>query len=123
MYPTKAKPPAEQDLTPKLQVRKTKIGRRSSFDETGMLAKMSVITSAGQASTNAESSDEFRFHNHLLTMGGNDLREEKSIKSSGTVHRAVVPNSPLISRRFYDWPPNPSLSKVDIHSEQVDALG
>jgi hypothetical protein len=58
-------------------------------------------------------SDHFRFHNHLHTSYGIDLREEKR-KSGGCVYRAVVPNSPLISRRFYDWPPNPSLSHVDI---------
>mmetsp|Transcript_26725 Transcript_26725/g.57465 ORF Transcript_26725/g.57465 Transcript_26725/m.57465 type:complete len:1125 (-) Transcript_26725:1193-4567(-) len=63
-------------------------------------------------------SKNFQFHNHLTTDHGIDVREEKSNKSTHSVHRAVVPNSPLISRRFYDWPPNPSLSKVDIYSEE-----
>jgi hypothetical protein len=59
----------------------------------------------------------FQFHNHLTTDQGIDVREEKTNKS-GIVHRAVVPNSPLISRRFYDWPPNPSLSQVDPYTEK-----
>lgn len=59
-----------------------------------------------------ETSDDFRFHNHLLTNAGIDLGDEKR-KLSGKVYRAVVPSSPLTSRRFYDWPPNPSLSHVD----------
>ena len=60
---------------------------------------------------------DFQFHNHLTTDQGIDVREEKSNKSTTSVHRAVVPNSPLISRRFYDWPPNPSLSQVTVYSE------
>lgn len=62
-------------------------------------------------------SNNFQFHNHLTTDAGRDVREKISDKSTTSVHRAVIPNSPLISRRFYDWPPNPSLSKVDIYSE------
>jgi hypothetical protein len=58
----------------------------------------------------------FRFHNHLLTNGGSDLRAEKK---RGKIYRAVVPNSPLLSRRLYDWPPNPSLSRVDSHEAEV----
>jgi len=61
--------------------------------------------------------DQFQFHNHLLTHGGVDLRKEKSAKSTSSVHRAVVPTTPLISRRFFDWPPNPSLSKADVISK------
>ena len=61
-------------------------------------------------------SNHFRFHNHLLTDGGIDLRQDNK-NSSGKVYRAVVPNSPLISRRFYDWPPNPSLSHALIIEE------
>ena len=57
----------------------------------------------------------FRFHNHLTTKNGIDVREETTQKSI-SVHRAVVPNSPFLSRRFYDWPPNPSISKVDVYS-------
>lgn len=64
-----------------------------------------------------KAAEQFQFHNHLLTNGGVDLRREKSAKSTSSVHRAVVPTSPLISRRFYDWPPNPSLSKVDVYSK------
>jgi hypothetical protein len=60
---------------------------------------------------------EFQFHNHLITHGGVDLRKEKSAKSTSSVHRAIVPTSPLISRRFFDWPPNPSLSKADAYSK------
>lgn len=63
------------------------------------------------------STGNFLFHNHLATDAGRDTREHKSIKSD-KVHRALVPNSPLMSRRFYDWPPNPSLSKVEIHSTE-----
>ncbi len=60
----------------------------------------------------------FRFHNHTLTNKGIDMREVTSLnKSTSSVHRAVVPTSPFISRRFYDWPPNPSLSKVSVYSE------
>lgn len=59
----------------------------------------------------------FQFHNHLATDQGIDVREERMSKSTSAMHRAVVPNSPLISRRFYDWPPNPSLSKVDIYDD------
>lgn len=59
----------------------------------------------------------FRFHNHLTTANGIDVRAERAEKSAYSIHRAVVPNSPLLSRRFYDWPPNPSLSKVDIYSK------
>lgn len=76
------------------------------------LTSFGVIKSPMSKSTTTE---DFRFHNHLMTSGGVDLREEKSMKSSGAVYRAVVPTSPLISRRFYDWPPNPSLSKVDVN--------
>lgn len=61
-------------------------------------------------------SKHFEFHNHCMTDQGVDKREDKMNKSH-SVHRAVVPNSPLISRRFYDWPPNPSLSKVDIYTK------
>lgn len=61
----------------------------------------------------------FQFHNHLLTDQGIDVREGKANKSTSSVHRAVVPNSPLISRRFYDWPPNPSLSKVRVYDENA----
>ena len=61
-------------------------------------------------------SNHFRFHNHLLTDGGIGLRQDTK-NSSGKVYRAVVPNSPLISRRFYDWPPNPSLSYALIIEE------
>ena len=64
-----------------------------------------------------KAANEFQFHNHLLTHGGVDLRKEKSAKSTSSIHRAVVPTTPLISRRFYDWPPNPSLSKVDVYSK------
>lgn len=64
-----------------------------------------------------KAAQEFQFHNHLLTHGGVDLRKEKSAKSTSSIHRAVVPTSPLISRRFFDWPPNPSLSKVDVVSK------
>lgn len=64
-----------------------------------------------------EQSNYFQFHNHTTTDQGIDTRETKSHKSTHSVHRAVVPYSPLISRRFYDWPPNPSLSKVDIYSK------
>lgn len=71
-------------------------------------------TGPGRSEQPHEISDDFRFHNHLLTSGGIDLRAEKK-KSSSMVYRAVIPNSPLISRRFYDWPPNPSLSHVDIY--------
>lgn len=61
---------------------------------------------------------DFRFHNHTMTNKGIDMREvSSSNKSTSIVHRAVVPTSPFISRRFYDWPPNPSLSKVSIYSE------
>lgn len=60
----------------------------------------------------------FQFHNHLTTDAGIDVRDKKYNKLAPTVRRAVVPNSPLISRRFYDWPPDPSVSKVDIYSEQ-----
>ena len=62
-----------------------------------------------------QAAENFQFHNHLVTHGGVDLRREKSEKSTSSVHRAVVPTSPFISRRFYDWPPNPSLSKVDVY--------
>jgi len=65
-----------------------------------------------------EDSCNFQFHNHLATDAGKDVRDEKWGKSTTSVHRAVVPNSPLLSRRFYDWPPNPSLSKVDIYSKE-----
>ncbi len=68
-------------------------------------------------SKTVELSDEFRFHSHLATMGGHDFRG-KIDRQSSTIHRAVVPNSPLISRRFYDWPPNPSLSKVDVDGDE-----
>ncbi len=64
--------------------------------------------------------NEFRFHNHTLTNKGIDMREvTSSNKSTRSLHRAVVPTSPFISRRFYDWPPNPSLSKVSIYSEKA----
>lgn len=66
----------------------------------------------------AAHSNRFEFHNHITTMGGIDRREKISDKSTNTVHRAVVPNTPLISRRFYDWPPNPTLSKVDVYSKK-----
>ena len=66
--------------------------------------------------TVSRGSDNFRFHNHLLTDGGIDLRQDTK-NSSGKVYRAVVPNSPLISRRFYDWPPIPSLSHAFIIEE------
>jgi hypothetical protein len=59
----------------------------------------------------------FRFHNHLTTANGIDVRAERAHKSGCAVHRAVVPNSPLLSRRFYDWPPNPALSKVEFYSK------
>lgn len=59
----------------------------------------------------------FQFHNHLTTDGGNDTRDKKFSKGAPVARRALVPNSPLISRRFYDWPPNPSVSKVDVYPE------
>lgn len=59
----------------------------------------------------------FEFHNHCTTDQGIDVRDRRTSKATGSVHRAIVPYSPLISRRFYDWPPNPSLSKVDICGE------
>jgi hypothetical protein len=62
-----------------------------------------------------EIGSHFRFHNHLTTKNGIDAREEIAQKSA-SVYRAVVPNSPLLSRRFYDWPPIPSFSKVDVYS-------
>jgi hypothetical protein len=72
--------------------------------------------------TNGHKDGEFfRFHNHLLTNGGIDLIAEKK-KSSGKVYRAVVPNSPLQSRRFYDWPPNPSLSRIQARLSGVRLL-
>mmetsp|Transcript_9560 Transcript_9560/g.15843 ORF Transcript_9560/g.15843 Transcript_9560/m.15843 type:complete len:532 (+) Transcript_9560:89-1684(+) len=74
-------------------------------------------TSPKRKNPKGQASDEFQFHNHLLTHGGIDLREEKSAKSTSSVHRAIVPTSPLISRRFFDWPPNPSLSKVEVFSK------
>lgn len=77
--------------------------------------KMSVDFFRSTAISNVitkEATDDFRFHNHLLTNGGMDLREDKK-KTPSKVYRAVIPNSPLISRRFYDWPPNPSLSRVE----------
>ena len=65
--------------------------------------------------------NEFRFHNHTLTNKGIDMREvTSSTKTTSSVHRAVVPTSPFISRRFYDWPPNPSLSKVSVYSDKAD---
>ncbi len=75
-------------------------------------------TSPKRKNVKGQASDEFQFHNHLVTHGGIDLRKEKSAKSTCSVHRAVVPTSPLISRRFYDWPPNPSLSKVEVFSKE-----
>lgn len=74
-------------------------------------------TSSKRKNVKGQASEEFQFHNHLVTHGGVDLREEKSAKSTSSVHRAVVPTSPLISRRFYDWPPNPSLSKAEVYSK------
>mmetsp|Transcript_20137 Transcript_20137/g.34306 ORF Transcript_20137/g.34306 Transcript_20137/m.34306 type:complete len:738 (+) Transcript_20137:1222-3435(+) len=74
-------------------------------------------TSPKRENRKGEVSEEFEFHNHLLTHGGVDLREEKSAKTTSSVHRAIVPTSPLISRRFFDWPPNPSLSKVKVCSK------
>eukprot|EP00804_Cyclotella_cryptica_P011642 CCRYP_017541-RA/>CCRYP_017541-RA protein AED:0.05 eAED:0.05 QI:693/1/1/1/1/0.87/8/165/965 len=71
-------------------------------------------TGPGRIDQTSEISNSFKFHNHLLTTGGIDLRTEKK-KSSSVLYRAVIPNSPLISRRFYDWPPNPSLSHVAIY--------
>ena len=73
------------------------------------------VTSTKRKNLKGQVPEEFQFHNHLVTHGGIDLREEKCAKSTRAVHRAVVPTSPLISRRFYDWPPNPSLSKVEIY--------
>lgn len=77
----------------------------------------SVEATSKRKNLKGQASEEFQFHNHLVTHGGKDLREEKSAKSTSSVHRAVVPTSPLISRRFYDWPPNPSLSKVEVYSK------
>ena len=79
-------------------------------------SKKSINFFRSTAVSNAtkETTDDFRFHNHLLTNGGIDLREEKK-RAPSKVYKAVVPNSPLISRRFYDWPPNPSLSHVESH--------
>ena len=74
--------------------------------------KTQVVKFSGSATK------EFQFHNHLTTDQGIDVREEKSNKSTTSVHRAVVPNSPLISRRFYDWPPNPSLSQVTVYTSE-----
>merc|ERR1712194_316352 len=59
----------------------------------------------------------FQFHNHLATDAGIDVRDKRNKSTSG-VRRAVVPNSPLISRRFYDWPPNPSVSTVDVYTSK-----
>lgn len=70
----------------------------------------------GQDRVRVSKASDFRFHNHLMTNGGIDLREDKQ-KSEGKVYRAVVPNSPFISRRFYDWPPNPSLSRADVYKD------
>lgn len=62
------------------------------------------------------SGNYFRFHSHLVTdNGGIDVKEERELESNNSVHRAIVPNTPLLSRRFYDWPPNPFLSKVEIY--------
>ena len=81
-------------------------------------AKSDTPKNAGSRRSTVDSLDsttrKFTFHNHLLTNNGNDARGGKEEKrSKHAVHRAVVPNSPLISRRFYDWPPNPSLSTVE----------
>ena len=64
-------------------------------------------------------SKQWHFHNHLTTDQGVDLREKREEKST-TFHRAVVPNAPILSRRFYDWPPNPSLSKVEIYKAKEE---
>lgn len=81
-------------------------------------AEVDIPKRAGSRRSTVDSLDsttrKFTFHNHLLTNNGNDARGGKEEKRSKQIaHRAVVPNSPLISRRFYDWPPNPSLSTVD----------
>jgi len=71
----------------------------------------------GATKDSSGQSNNFQFHNHLTTDAGVDKRRKKSDKSTHSVHRAVIPHSPLLSRRFYDWPPNPSVSKVDIYSD------
>jgi len=76
--------------------------------------KKALKTNNSQSKKNGVSS--FQFHNHLTTDAGVDTRSKKSSKSATIVRRALVPNSPLLSRRFYDWPPNPSVSTVDIYT-------
>jgi len=95
--PKKKKSPGQEDASKKSE-NKSKKNKTASREASGP-------------------SNNFQFHNHLTTDAGRDVREKISDKSTTSVHRAVIPNSPLISRRFYDWPPNPSLSKVDIYSE------
>ena len=107
MYPNKQKELAPQDSP-----------RKSDKKGKNVISFLTSNIPGGkrlQAIRKDQSFGDFRFHNHIVTNGGIDLREERSTKSSTACHRAVVPNSPLISRRFYDWPPIPSLSKVDVY--------
>mmetsp|Transcript_19924 Transcript_19924/g.41899 ORF Transcript_19924/g.41899 Transcript_19924/m.41899 type:complete len:1150 (+) Transcript_19924:42-3491(+) len=111
--PKTSGPSGPTDTAKKLQQKKPLFGRKFGEPVFNLSTVPGIASLTPGNSKTVESSDEFRFHSHLATMGGHDFRE-KIDRQSRTIHRAVVPNSPFVSRRFYDWPPNPSLSKIDV---------
>jgi len=91
--------------------------KKESKEDTTKKFEKNSEKSKGSFKDSSRQSNNFQFHNHLVTGAGIDNRQKKWDKSTHSVHRAVIPHSPLLSRRFYDWPPNPSVSKADIYSD------
>jgi len=114
------------DSTPPRNKRKVSLGTPGSRASTATTACDDETISTGGGISRSDQTDEVKstqlFTSHVgLVNGSYQVKDDEQGCTDG-YQEVVVPYTPLRQCRFYDWPPDPSVSRVTADPMQNEAF-